>query len=265
MILEFDLGNSRFKWRLLAEAQEGRQPADPYKEGGARPGSAVVIAGGAVEADIAAMRQVMVELGAPPRRVRGSSVASAQMEDALTQAVRSQWGIDIELAGSAAECAGVRNGYRDPARLGVDRWLALVAAYRRRGQAVLVVDAGSALTMDLVDAGGCHLGGYITPGRRLLLEGLRSSTARVRFAAADLRADGPGRDTAAAVEGGVRIALRGALREAMEIAVSRLGDFDLVLTGGDVDWLLHGAELQGASRAERVPDLVMDGLRWAVP
>ena len=58
----------------------------------------------------------------------------------------------------------MRNAYAEPARLGIDRWAAIIAAYHRFPEGACVVDCGTACTFDLVDAGGRHRGGYILPG-----------------------------------------------------------------------------------------------------
>ena len=69
---------------------------------------------------------------------------------------------------------GLRNGYRDPAQLGVDRWLAMCAAWQQFPGSLCVVDAGTAVTIDVVAADGAHSGGLILPG--VCLDGNRAAT-----------------------------------------------------------------------------------------
>lgn len=247
MIFEFDLGNSRLKWRLVDA------------EGG-------LVATGAAPARADAMAATIAELPAP-RRVRGDSVASAQLTQAWLAAVQVRWGLQAELAQSGSSCAGVSNGYREPQRLGADRWLALVAAYKQYQRAVLVVDAGSALTLDLVDDQGQHKGGYIVPGRSLLSESLQLATAGVRFdQVPELASIAPGNDTAGAVSNGSLLALFGTVIAAVAQSRSVLGaDFEVVLTGGDGKWLQMQLEQAGEVAGHYCADLVLDGLRWVVP
>ena len=72
------------------------------------------------------------------------------------------------------------SGYRDPERLGVDRWLALIAARERSKQPTVIVDAGSACTIDLLDSEGRHLGGYILPGLTAMGEALVRGTHQIQ-------------------------------------------------------------------------------------
>lgn len=77
--------------------------------------------------------------------------------------------------------AGVRNGYADYQRLGMDRWLAIIGAYQLARGACLVLDLGTAITADYVNAAGEHLGGYICPGLPLMRGLLRTHTQRIRY------------------------------------------------------------------------------------
>ncbi len=76
--------------------------------------------------------------------------------------------------------AGVTIRYSDPSRLGVDRWLAMLAAHAASTKACLVVDCGTALTIDKLTASGEHCGGYIIPGLALMRRSLEENT-RIRL------------------------------------------------------------------------------------
>ena len=138
--------------------------------------------------------------------------------------------------------------------MGVDRWLAMLAARARCTDRLCVVDAGSALTIDLVAASGQHEGGYIIPGPALMARSLQRDTQRVRYAARDDVSLEPGTDTASAVGNGIALAQCGAV----ELALQRCdGDAPaLFLTGGG------GAALQRLLQrpATLVEDLVFEGL-----
>jgi len=102
------------------------------------------------------------------------------------------------------QAAGVRCGYRDVARLGVDRWLAVVAGWELCRKPLVVVDLGTAATLDFVDAGGGHLGGYIVPGLNLGIKALLAGTDNVIVDQDQLRtaSRAPGGNTAEAVSHG---------------------------------------------------------------
>ena len=244
MLLEADLGNSRCKWRII---DDGGKVAEQ-----------------GVCADLQGFRTLPLDY--PVRRVRASCVAGNRVESRFAQWARAEFGVQVAFARAAAEVAGVRNGYGQPERLGVDRWLAAVAAYCQLKRAVVVVDAGSALTVDVVDADGQHLGGYIVPGRQLMYEALRSGTHGVSFGAGESVSLAFGRDTDQAVHGGVNAALLGVVQVAIRQARQRLpAGFAIVITGG------AGADLPGWLEAEShealfwQPDLVLDGLQWVLP
>ena len=242
-VLECDLGNSRCKWRLLGEE------------------------GSALEMGSFFYREGFERLPLPQnvQRIRVSAVA----DDTVVAGFRSrlqELGVEPEFAQSSAAAAGVVNAYIDsPEKLGVDRWLAVIAAYNRCGGAVLVIDAGSALTVDLVAADGVHLGGYIVPGGQLMMSSLRSDTGGVRFEPGDYSAGlAFGGTTADAVNAGVLAAQAGAVLVAIEEARRRIPkDFAILLAGGGAGALKAGLNL--GSDVEEVPDLVLDGLRWLLP
>jgi type III pantothenate kinase len=241
VILELDLGNTRGKWRIVR-------------------GDEVVARGAADIADWLAGRVPEVWSGAD--RVRVASVRDAALDLALLAALRPL-GAPVQQARSQAYCAGVTNAYADVARLGVDRWLAMLSAYNEFRVPVLVAQAGSALTLDLVDGVGLHRGGYIIPGARLMAQALLGSTDRVRFEPTTaLESLAPGAVTDACVHNGIALAMVGAVRLALQQARTSMGAVRLVVAGGDAEALLR---LMPGEPCEARPDLVLDGLRWALP
>ncbi len=231
MILELDLGNTRCKWRLVQ-------------------GETVVMRG----------NETLEELPAAlptASRIRVASVLSHEKEQRLSAQLRATIGVEPEFARSCAVCAGVRNAYAAPEQLGVDRWLALLAAYRAVGDRLLLVSAGTAVTLDELSADGLHVGGYILPGRELMLDSLSSGTDRVRFEQRGWR-HGAGRNTGECVAAGVSAAIVGSV-----LAVWR-DPLPVVLTGGYAEDLAAGLASRGISTTV-MPELVMDGLRLALP
>ncbi|MNZ53892.1 Type III pantothenate kinase [compost metagenome] len=247
MILELDCGNSLIKWRALRK--EGLES----------------VATGIAESDSALLEQLAVQGIVALAFCRLVSVRSEQETQHLIGLLQQTFSAPVRQAGPAEVLAGVRNGYREYQRLGLDRWLALVAGYKLAGGGCLVIDLGTAVTSDLVDAGGHHLGGYICPGMPLMRSQLRTHTRRIRYgddvALQALQNFLPGRETAEAVERGCLLMLRGFVREQYLLACELIGkDCAVFLTGGDAE--LVRDELP---HAQVVPDLVFVGLALACP
>ncbi|NZA25390.1 type III pantothenate kinase [Luteimonas sp. SJ-92] len=186
-----------------------------------------------------------------------SSVAAPALRGALLEALASRCG-RVSIASTLARCDGVTIAYADPRRLGVDRFLALLAAHARGNGPSLVVGVGTALTVDLVDAQGRHRGGRIAPSPALMRQALHARTAQ-------LPADGGSyaefaADTADALVSGCEGAALALVERSREAAHALLGARPhLLLHGGGAPAL--AARLDGA---EPAPSLVLEGLaRWA--
>jgi type III pantothenate kinase len=243
MMLLLDLGNTRLKW---AAATDGEW-----------------IARGAVswEEDVpAALAQAWRELRSP-HRVLGASVVDASREAQLEQHVAAHFQHDVEWVRTPAQACGVRNAYTEPQRLGVDRFLAMVAAHAAGQGPCVLAGIGTALTLDALSAEGIHLGGLIAPGPLLMQQSLFGATARVRpdhSGTIHEIAD----NTADAVTSGCWLAAAALIeRFATHVAGSHPDSAQRVLLdGGDAAALLP---LLGI-RAELVADSVLRGLTvWA--
>jgi type III pantothenate kinase len=242
--LLFDLGNSRLKW---AGWEHGHL---------VRPNAAVWRAEGATEfCDTVLKATVFLQ---SPRRVAIGSVARGELLPALQAAVRARWGIAAWLAAPTDCCGAIRNGYSDPTQLGFDRWAALIGAWRRRPNApAIVVDCGSAVTVDGLRADGQHLGGVIFPGLDLMAEAFYARTGlAVEVAGGGL--DLAGRSTADAVAAGARVAVLGGIERAVRPLYERLPGSGIWLTGGDAPALASALSLPAPVRL--APHLVLEGL-----
>jgi type III pantothenate kinase len=139
-----------------------------------------------------------------------------------------------------------------PDLIGADRLLAAWAASSIYGKPAVVVDLGTATTVDAVDADGFFLGGTIMPGLALALTSLAEGTARLPQVELDLPADTIGGDTVAAIQAGVVVGHIGAIREIATRMRGRLGaDARIIVTGGHT----AAAWAQGAFFEEAGPDL----------
>jgi type III pantothenate kinase len=246
MILELDCGNTLIKWRLLNRDHS------------------LAAAGGVVGSD-EELLQAVQGMSVTLLVCRLVSVRSDEETARLVRSLEQAFAIQCHCARPALELAGVRNGYEQYERLGLDRWLALVAAYRLSRAACLVLDLGTAVTADFVAADGQHLGGFICPGMPLMRSQLRTHTRRTRYADTEatqaLGSRLPGRSTAEAVERGCSLMLQGFVHGQLSLAAELLGEsFEVFLTGGDASQVT--AMLP---RARVVSDLVFVGLAIACP
>lgn len=224
--LLIDLGNSRAKWMWTCG-----QRIDPERTGSGDPD---------------ALASACRASDAPrPDAVLIASVAGAALTRKVEEVGRACWGIDAQRLQSRAEQGGVRNAYDEPARLGVDRWLAIVGAVAAHGAPLIVWDVGTAATLDAVDADGRHLGGWIVPGPSTMLKSLRRWTRLpAPEALENTGAMEPGQSTSECISRGVVAAQLGALTE-MTRALSKGGAAKprLVISGGAAGMLLPSLEL----------------------
>ena len=232
MNLLLDIGNTLTKWRLVGDSADAQ--------------------GFAPRADLQQMLQDIATEHAP-LGVWVSSVAGQDVESDLAALVDSLWQLQPWFARTQESALGLQNSYQQPERMGVDRWLGMMAAWKQAHSAVCVVDAGSALTIDFVSTSGEHLGGYILPGIDSMERALLSDTDRVRFGEAARDQLEPGASTESAVYNGLLLSQAGAVA----MALHRVrGDFGLIFTGGNGELLHQSLRLGG----EYVPNLVLDGL-----
>ncbi len=239
-MLELDAGNTRLKWRSLDERGQHQ-------------------AAGVVLERVLSLDFLAKQLA--PSRVRISCVRDQEYREQLAAMVASRWGVMPEFAETQASHAGLLIAYAEPRRLGVDRWLAMLAAKQLAHGSFCVVDAGSALTLDFVDGAGQHLGGYIVPGLSLQRKSLLENTA-IRMP--DFSAEAqlcPGRSTESAIHNGI---LGMAVAWIVEEYREHIKDGHLYLTGGDGHVIAAHLQNQSIS-CSLVPELVMDGLRVALP
>jgi type III pantothenate kinase len=149
----------------------------------------------------------------------------------------------------------------NPDQTGVDRIVNVAAAFEQIGKPCVVVDAGSAVTVDGCNAKGEFIGGAIAPGLVMMLDALHARTARlprVDLTATDVPA--VGRSTESAIRSGVYHAIRGLVKEIVEAFAVELGAWpELIATGGDAKTLFDGWELVHAI----VPDLTLYGAALA--
>ncbi len=237
-VLEFDAGNTRLKWRLLRNG---------------------VIADAGYLSNSEEWRvqlPVLLDRLGPIRCARASVVSGSRRKALLKSVISEGFGYELFFAETRKSWLGLEVAYEHYTRLGVDRWLAMLAAHCKHSKHTkLIIDCGTALTLDIVDGNGCHLGGYIVPGLEMMRRSLHMNTAQLEIAEHSPEAILPGRTTEDCIS-------RGVLSMAVSLVNAQLEfypDALVYLAGGD------GDKLKPHIKAETVfnRDLVMDGLRLA--
>jgi len=252
MILEIDAGNTRAKWRLRYTSTQGL--------------SGVLLEYGAVDimCDAEKAAHLLYEsIAALPwegvEKIWVSNVRGHDFEEALAVKLLATSGLSAEFPKSVKSCAGVTNGYDEPSQLGIDRWLAILAAYNAVKQQCCVVDCGTTITLDLVTSFGLHLGGYIVPGVDLMKSSLLMRSVVLQ---SDIQSDistAPGRNTANAINNGISAMITGLIERVL--AEERLSEHStaLLFTGGNGQVVKSSLALPSIFH----PALVLDGLKFA--
>jgi type III pantothenate kinase len=242
--LLLDVGNSRIKWGVLDDGEIRRT--------------------GHISQDRIRDKGLQVLTTKLPRRVDEvfvSNVAGTRFATRLSGVVGMHCDCDVRFARVRKRGWGLSNSYTQPRRMGVDRWVAMVGAWAEIQDACLVVDVGTALTLDAIDDKGAHLGGQIIPGVAAMATALSSATSdipAVRPLPARKGAEMQmfAQNTAAAVREGARNAVAGAVDRAVQILRSNGHRPTTILTGGDASRILDALTDAPLHR----PHLVLQGL-----
>ncbi len=243
--LLMDVGNSRIKWGIL-DAGTIRRSGHIAHERIRDDGLAALTSKLPRSVDTVFVSNVA---GGPAFATRLSGVVGMHCN------------VDVHFARSEREACGVVNGYRQPRRLGVDRWVAIIGAWAEFEGPALVVDAGTAVTIDAIDSEGNHLGGQIIPGVGLMAASLAMETSDIpavrRLASSQPRDLGMfSGSTSGAVGNGVINAVTGAVERAADTMYEHGEDPEVILTGGDASRILKSLEYEAVHR----PHLVLQGL-----
>jgi type III pantothenate kinase len=243
MHLLIDVGNTRIKWQLISGEYDS---ADKSYSGSLQDLSTLIKTLDNHELDVL--------------------VAAVNQTEELKKLLGPGNFRSIAVANSQLSQGGVINSYVHPERMGVDRWLAMIAAFEQnksndQHKGIIVVDAGSALTIDIVSVNGQHQGGYIVPGLLMAQQALFTNTERVMKYDEAAVNDGEydkykklGNNTIQCVEYGVINQMIALVKQVSEEYL----DYKIFFTGGDGELL---ADYLKAGMVDK--DLVLKGL-WQV-
>jgi len=242
--LAIDVGNTRLKWaqydapvvgaRLLAHGAVFLENIDRLAEGDWR--------------DIP-----------EPTAILGCIVAGDAVKRRLAEQME-HWDVLPRWVVSSPQEAGLTNGYDHPARLGADRWVAMIGAHHRllaRGvrKPCLVVMVGTAVTVEALDASGKFLGGIILPGHGIMLRALESGTAGLHVPTGEV-CDFPTNTSDALTSGGT-FAIAGAVQRMADNIARHCGEAPVCIMTGGAGWKMAPSM---SVQAELVENLIFDGL-----
>lgn len=240
MILCLDAGNTRVKWGMHDGVHWLQRQAAGYE-------------------DLPALAE---SVSFPVTHVLACNVAGLPVGEEIERLAR-RLAAPLTFFKSSAACCGVQNGYDQPAQLGADRWagliaaraLCLVSAADNASASAIVVQAGTATTIDYLDAAGVFRGGLILPGMCLMQQSLMKNTAGLKLAAplrADLALHVPPKNTQDAILGGALYATLGAIERMRALQ----GVTQCIVSGGAAAYFLPCL----ANPVRHVDYLVLEGL-----
>jgi type III pantothenate kinase len=240
-VVYIDLGNSRLKWLYDSDREGESIEAMAYSSD-----------------DLYAQLSATWLVEVIPEAVWIASVAEQAAFQQLTQWIGDNWElVPCAMSVSDADC-GVSCGYDQPSQLGVDRWAALIAARASFPEGAIVVDCGTAVTLDAIDGHGQHLGGYILPGLGAMQHSLAQNTAMRWMEASADNSQRWGKNTASCIALGGRKAIAALIEHSVEdLQAAGACDPALVITGGDAKMLQSFVEIE----SQRRDALVLEGLR----
>ena len=240
MRLLIDIGNSRLKWSWQISGQIGPVDAIVYDL-----------------KNLANELPVLWQEYARPEQVWVSSVANPAVTKVLNEFFSLQWAISAHYIQATETALGVVNAYTEPHTLGCDRWAAMLAAYGHEANCVMIIDCGTAVTIDAVDSKGQHLGGTISPGIKLCNTALNQQTNLHWQTTGSVLPDQVfACSTADAITTGIGHAIVALIEHAYQ-QLTESGHHPVVyLTGGDATYLSKALHIEH----KYVEDLVLQGL-----
>ena len=242
--LLFDVGNTRVKWGLFERgriSRTGEVTHEKLQQAGYAP--------------------LTTRLPRNVDRILVSNVAGVAFGTRLSGVLGIHCDADISFAHTKKEGFGITCAYKQPRRLGVDRWVAMIGARAEFRSALCVVDAGTAVTIDTLDRHGRHLGGQIIPGIDLMGASLATNTSDLPAVARSRKPAAAGMEMfAATTRGGIRNGAMNAVCGAIDRAARTMRAAGhrpkVVLTGGDASRILKQLDGNVILR----PNLVLQGL-----
>ncbi|MDH5736514.1 MAG: type III pantothenate kinase [Gammaproteobacteria bacterium] len=240
-MLLIDIGNTCFKWAVSSEDKFVQKGIKCYQS-----------------AEITDLFDEVFSSVSVQKRIYISCVASENIKQKIECWFKKNWQVNSVFVVSQASQAGLFNAYNDAEKLGVDRWCAMIGAWVKYKKAFCIIDCGTAVTLDVVDNEGHHLGGLIMPGLTMMQAALSQGTAGISHGSGE-RLE-LAKKTTDAVNSGCYQLLSSGLEMMLNKHRLMLGnDLLCIVTGGD------GAELSKQFKCDYIfePDVILYGLQQA--
>ena len=243
--LAIDVGNTRLKWAVYESP---------------RPGALLQAQGAEFLENIDKLADGAWSALAAPTRMLGCAVAADAVKRRVEEQMEELWDVPAQWVVASAQESGLVNGYDHPARLGADRWVAMIGARHRMlaegaARPIVVVMVGTAVTVEAVDAQGRFLGGFILPGHGIMLRALESGTAGLHVPTGDVR-EFPTNTSDALTSGGT-FAIAGAIERMVSHVRRHCGAEPACYMTGGAGWKMAPHMSVGF---ELVESLIFDGL-----
>ena len=238
-MIYIDVGNSRVKWQLDGELDV--RSADSIDE---------------------LRSQWQAVQPAKHQKLTGCNVRGEAASREIDRLAKAVFGSEVVWQTSQATAFGIINAYKITENLGADRWAALVGARARfPDSSCIVVDAGTAITVDFLDQSGYHRGGVILPGIKLMFDSLgRARQLSPQSDASLLNSSALADSTQGAIEAGVNYSIQGGVNAVIQQQVRQINvkieDLPIILTGGDASMIQLNAP-----QVHYAPMLVLEGLK----
>jgi len=248
VILTVDIGNSRIKWASWDNEKIVARGVVSYASGELLE---------AFDKLFSTLKKTSSE---KPLRVYAVCVAGEKMSQALSDWVMQQWQLKVDYLKTQKQFKTIINVYENPEQHGADRWAAVVAGHLDSpGFSVCVISAGTAITVDLVNKNGQHLGGYILPSFNTMHAALLADTVNVKSTCSmSFHSHSVPDNTSDAVNQGLHKLLQAGLRDLCQFAKTKMDDpMRIILTGGFANIILDYPDMPVMLHK---PDLVMQGL-----
>ena len=248
MILTVDIGNSRVKWASWEKEEIIARGVEAY------------VSDEIFEVFDKLFSTLKKTSSEKPLSVYAVCVAGETMSQALSDWVMQQWQLEVGYLKTQKQFQSITNAYEKPEQHGVDRWAAVVASHLGSpGYSVCVISAGTAITVDMINKDGQHLGGYILPSFTTMHSALLADTANVKSTCSmQFHKHSVPDNTGDAVNQGLHKMLQAGIRDLCQFAKTRMdAPMRIVLTGGFASTILDYPDMPAMLHK---PDLVMQGL-----
>lgn len=198
-----------------------------------------------------------------PHRILIANVSGSRIAEIINQYIETTWNIKAEYVETQAFSHGIHNAYTDYHTLGIDRWMAIIAAWHKfhhHHKAICVVDCGTTTTIDVISPSGQHTGGIILPGYTAMLDVLIKSTANINIAYQNDEIKptfGLANTTERGISNGCFFAIVATINQVVTSCSNEYQDeIKSIITGGNAMLFLRQIE----TTLEYEPNLVLQGL-----